>query len=438
MPNARQAAVQQRRRAIGTACAFLLASSVLVGYAGDPSAAPQTPSEPATTGSAFAQAAEVQQARKSGAAVSAELVAADNGLGIDLLNVLRPHESTNLSLSPTSIALALHMLYNGAAGTTREAMAHTLRLHDLRALQVDADNASLQASLVDPDPDVQLRIANSLWMHLGDHRVLRSFARINQTYYGAQIGDLAGAPADVNEWIAHATGGWITHMLAPDFNPDSTVLVIANALYFKGAWEAPFNPRRTTSMPFTRADGTRVRCRMMRQTGRFQYLRNANVQVIRLRYGRKNRMSMIVVLPHSGTPLQAVLGSLGSTQLDSWITQLKSQQVAVGLPRFTTRYNTSLVAALTTLGMGIAFSREANLSALASRTRVSSVQHATLVQVDEAGTVAAGVTTIGVVPTAVVQTVRTMIMDHPFLYAVRDDQTGALLFIGLMFDPTGT
>jgi serine protease inhibitor len=429
--------MQRMRPAKAAAYAFLFVTWVLAGCAGDGSPAPQALSDPSTAGSSFVQASAVQQAQRDDAAVNPALVAADNALGIDLLNLLSQNQSTNISISPISIALALQMLYNGAAGTTQQAIAQALQLQGLTASEVDVANAALQASLINPDPDVQMTIANSLWMHLSDNPVLLSFTQINQTYYAAQIGDLAGAPADVNQWVANATGGLITQILPANFNPALTILVIANALYFKGAWSAAFDPAQTTWMPFTRVDGTQVSCQMMSQTGSFQYLQAENVQVIRLPYGQKNRMSMIVMLPESGVTLDDILGSLTSTELDSWIAQLSTARVSVGLPRFTTSYNTSLVPPLTTLGMGIAFSQNANLSALAPATQVSFVQHATQVQVDETGTVAAAATTVGVGPTVVPLTV-TMTMDHPFLYAIRDDETGALLFIGLMFDPTST
>jgi serpin B len=207
-------------------------------------------------------------------------------------------------------------------------------------------------------------------------------------------------------------------------------------VYFKASWSTAFDPAQTTAVPFTRADGTQVDCQMMRQSGTFQYLQTASVQVVRLPYGKNNRMSMLIVLPQSGVTLNAMAAGLTAVELDSWVTQLGPQQVSVGLPRFTTSYNTSLVAPLTALGMGVAFSQlDANFSALAPGDFVSFVQHATVVRVDESGTVAAGSTSVGVSPTLVAQAVP-MIMDRPFLYAIRDDQTGVLLFVGLMFDPS--
>jgi serpin B len=154
-----------------------------------------------------------------------------------------------------------------------------------------------------------------------------------------------------------------------------------------------------------------------------------------LPYGKSSRMSMLIALPQAGVTLDAMVTAFTTAQINSSLSQVGwEQQVSVGLPRFTTRYSTSLVPALTALGMGVAFSeQDANFSALAPRHFVSFVQHATVVQVDEAGTVAAGSTSVG---TSILAGPTTMTMDHPFLYAIRDDQTGVLLFVGLMFDPS--
>jgi serine protease inhibitor len=386
--------------------------------------------------SGFGQATAVQQAQKADAAVNPAIVAADNAFGLGVLRLLK-QPTTNRAISPISIALALQILYNGAAGSTQQGMDQALQLQGLPALQVDQDNAALQASLVDPDPQVQLSIANSLWMHLSANPVLPGFIQTNQTYYAAQIGDLAGAPADINAWVSNATDGLITQALPADFSPARAVLVIANAIYFKGTWTSPFDPPQTAPAPFTRADGTQVTCQMMHRSGLYEYLQTGSMQVIRLPYGQNNRMSMIIVLPQGGTTLDAMISTLTADQLDSWITQLSFTQVALGMPRFTTRYTTSLVPPLTTLGMGVAFTDFANLSGLAPGTYVDFVQHSTVVEVDETGTVAAGSTTVGAAPTDATLTVP-MVLDQPFFYAIHDDQTGALLFAGLMFDPTGS
>src|ERR1035438_9256595 len=158
----------------------------------------------------------VAQAREMDAAVDPAITTADNAFGIQLLNNLISGNAGNVAISPLSMSLLLQILYGGAAGTTAQAMALTLQLGNLTAQDVNSDNAALQASLAAPDPNVQLTIANSLWMHLTNNPVLPSFTAMDATYYGATIGDLSGAPDNVNGWVASETAGLITQILPPE------------------------------------------------------------------------------------------------------------------------------------------------------------------------------------------------------------------------------
>jgi serpin B len=327
------------------------------------------------------------------------------------------------------------MTYNGAAGTTQQGMAQAMQLQSLTAQTVDTDNAALQASLISPDPQVQLTIANSLWMHLATNPVLPAFIQANQTYYGAEVGDLSGAPANVNAWVSAKTNGLITQIL-PQADYSKVVAVIANALYFKGAWTVKFDPTQTAATPFTLADGTQTTCQMMNQTGTYGYYQGSNFQMLNLPYGQ-GRMSMVIILPATGTSLNAFLPTLTPATLNAWFAQLQNEGVYIGLPRFTATYTSSMKDALTSLGMGTAFDpNQANFSGLAPNTMISDVAHATQVQVDETGTVAAAATTVTITPTDVTAPLFTMTMNHPFLYLIRDNKTGMLLFVGALVNPS--
>lgn len=155
----------------------------------------------------------VVQAENADTSVDPTIVTADNTFGLNLLNQLIPGSSGNIAISPISVALALQIAYNGAEGATQTAMARTLELGGLSTSELNSDNAALQASLINPDPKVQLTIANSLWMHLSSNPVLTSFTDTDETYYGATVGDLSGAPDNVNAWVANETNGLITQIL---------------------------------------------------------------------------------------------------------------------------------------------------------------------------------------------------------------------------------
>src|ERR1700761_900893 len=177
-----------------TVCAAL---SACLGDATMPANSPVADSSGAAVATGGTPAA-VLKAEQADTAVDPAIVAADNGFGLNLLNQLIGANTGNVAISPVSIALALQILDNGAAGTTRTVLGQTLNLGSLSLSGINNDNAALQASLLTADPDVQLTIANSLWMHLSENPVLPSFSTADQTYYGATIGDLAGAPDNVN------------------------------------------------------------------------------------------------------------------------------------------------------------------------------------------------------------------------------------------------
>jgi serine protease inhibitor len=360
------------------------------------------------------------------------VAAADNAFGLNLLHALDPDSAANVAISPTSIALVLQIVYNGARGATRQAMSRVLQLGSLKAGDVNFDNLALLASLKDPDSQVKLTIANSLWINLSKHPLLPAFVDINRKYYEAHIGDLAGAPRNVNAWVSKETQGLITQILSEVQENDAAV--IANAMYFKGTWSAPFDPARTAAGEFSTSDGTKLVCQMMHEHDTFGYFRGANFEALRLRYGQNKRLSMLILLPDATTSLKAFMVGVNPEALRSWMSQLRPASLQVELPRFTAHYGRSLIESLSTLGMGIAFDQgNADFSGISAATYLSKVEHKAVIQVDESGTTAAAATVA--VPT-LTSLPHTMAIDHPFFYAVTDEETGALLFIGTLVKPT--
>jgi serpin B len=440
--------MQKRNGVLATSVAIgalLTAAVVLVGCGGgsDVQSPPGgTPND--TSLSASATPSAVALAQKAGTLVDPAIVAADNGFGIRLLDALLPEsDGANIAISPLSVALALQVVYNGAAGTTRTAMAQTLQLGNLSTQALNSDNAALQASLINPDPKVQLTIANSLWMHLASNPVSSSFTQTDETYYGVTLGDLSGAPDNVNAWAASETHDLITEILPPEPPGyyQQIIAVIANTIYFKGQWTAPFDVSQTAAAPFTLIDGTQTSAEMMHQTGSYPYLQETwhgnRFQAVRIPYGA-GRLSMLIVLPDSGVSLSSFVADMTVDGINSWTAQLQTTSGSIALPRFTSTYGASLPPDLTSLGMGIAFctSNEADFSALAPLACISDVEHKTVVEVDESGTVAAGATSVTIGTAAVQASQFAMTMDHPFFYAIQDEETGELLFIGVLMNPS--
>jgi len=225
--------------------ALLAAAGLLGGCGGCTETGAPNPTSPSgvppSTNAALPPTVAQAQAQEDKTAVNPGIVIADNIFGLNLFKAVDEGSTVNVAISPTSIALVLQIILNGAAGTTQQAMSQALQLQGMSAIDINSANAALQAALVNPDPQIALTLANSLWMHLSDNPVLPAFTQVNETYYGAQIGDLAGAPDNVNAWVANATDGLITDILAP-MNFALVDAVIVNAIYFKGAWSAPFDP----------------------------------------------------------------------------------------------------------------------------------------------------------------------------------------------------
>ena len=164
------------------------------------------------------------------------IVAADNAFGFDVLGqVVSKDDAKNVFVSPTSLALALAIVENGAKGDTLAGIAQTLHLDDKTVASVNTANAALQASLISTDPRIELDIANRLWLHKDRAQVLPAFITANTTYYGSDIGDLAGAPDVINTWVGRHTNGKITSIAGPD-DYTQTAAMIVSAVYFKGKW----------------------------------------------------------------------------------------------------------------------------------------------------------------------------------------------------------
>lgn len=425
---------------IGAALVFAMTASLLGGCGGGGggtgSGAGSTPLP-----------AAVVQAENSNTPVDPAIVAADNNFGLKLLNALIPGSTGNVAISPLSVALALQITYNGAVGDSQTAMAQALDLGSLSTSALNSDNAALQASLIDPDPEVQITIANSLWT--GNlYPIAPSFTNANETYYGALLGNLSGAPDNVNAWVTAATHGLITQLLPgePASFFQGLVALIGNAIYFKGQWTTAFNLQNTVPTPFTHSDGSQVSAEMMNQSGSYKYLQGtlngAPFQVLQLPYGA-GRLNMLIALPAASVSLGSFVAGITAAELSGWNAGVQTEPGSIALPRFTSTYAAALQTALTALGMGDAFCTSgvadfSGISAIQPPPCISVVEHQTVVEVDETGTVAAGSTGVGVGTAATIDPEFTMTMNHPFFYAIQDGKTGALLFAGVLMDPTAS
>ncbi|MEN9203648.1 MAG: serpin family protein [Thermostichus sp. DG02_3_bins_51] len=385
-----------------------------------------------------------------GEGYGAEAMAAQRHLHLKLLDQLlqqRPQE--NLLFSPLSIHLALSMVYNGASGDTQAAMAKVLAVEELSLTQLNWANAQQMHRLIEPShplpipgsqekqPQVQVRIANGLWVDQS-LTLQPQFLQASASYYQALVNrvDLGSQQTveDINTWVADRTEGKIDRLVERLSRED--LMVLLNAIYFKGEWSQPFDPARTQMQPFTRADGSQVEVPMMARSGRYGYLETEQVQVVRLPYGQ-GELEMVVLLPRQGVDPETLRADLTPETWAEWTGSLPERAGSVQLPRFSLAYETDLVPVLEQLGMGIAFSNQADFTALTPEpVRLSRVVHKAVIEVNEEGSEAAAATGVILSRTSIDREEPfQFVADRPFWFAIKDSQTQAVLFMGAVADP---
>ena len=369
---------------------------------------------------------------------SKSLSQAHNAFGFKVLKALEQSEGNqNVFISPSSIALALSMVYNGARGQTKAAMEKALDLQGMDIAQVNQQSLALLKLLKDPDPKVQLAVADSVWARKGVS-FRPEFLKTVLGFYQAQATVLdfrsAGAASTINAWVNEKTRGKIPTIVEPPIPPDM-VMYLINAVYFKGSWTTEFDKKLTENRPFTPAGGAPEKRPLMKQHATLPYLETEDFQSVSLPYGKNRRLSMYVFLPKKD--LKSLVGKLDGDAWDLWMRKYSNTEGTILLPRFKMEYEKELRGVLTQLGMGLAFQDDADLGGIGPSLAISEVKHKTYVDVNEEGTEAAAVTSVGVRATAVRVEPPTFYMEvnRPFLFAIRDNQSGEVLFLGAVQKP---
>lgn len=369
------------------------------------------------------------------------LVTSGNTFGFQMLGELvRDRAEQNVVIAPASITMALGMTTNGARNETFDAMRRTLGHGALSQEEINKSYRYLQDLLTGLDPKVTMQIANSIW-HDRLFAVDAPFIDANRTYFDAEVRSLdfsaADAPTIINRWVSDKTSGRIPGIV-PDPLPPAAVMYLINAIYFKAAWATSFDPARTRDGEFNLADGSITQCRLMNRSGEMMYAEDGTTQIVDLPYG-DGAFSMTVVLPGPNVDVNRFAGELTQSKWDQWLGSLhKTDDLVLSLPKFKVEVGYGLVNALRALGMGVAFTTRAdftgiNSSLLPGEIYISDVQHKVFVEVNEEGTEAAGVTSVEISRASLPPE---MTVDRPFLFAVRERSSGAILFIGKVMRPS--
>ena len=370
--------------------------------------------------------------------VDARLVAANTKFGFNLFNTLTKQQSNqNIFISPTSVALALSMAYNGVSGETKQEMTTVLELTGMTPQEINAANQALQNSFQKVDPNIQVLIANSLWAQQG-FSFKPEFLQTNQKYYNANVTELnfmnPQALSIINDWVNQKTQGKIDKIV--DQISPSGVLFLINAIYFKGNWKTPFDKSQTANKTFSLTDGSSKQHPMMSQKGIYGYYETDTFQAVSLPYGKEGALAMYIFLPNSNSNLATFLQQLTPENWNEWMQEFTNINGNIEIPRFKIEYEVELQNTLTALGMaGIFDSSKADFSGMTTDNDVAvdSVTHKTLVEVNEEGTEAAAVTSIQL--TRASRLAFQMNVNRPFFCAIQDNTTGTILFMGTIVDP---
>jgi serpin B len=359
---------------------------------------------------------------------------------LDLYQQLRTADG-NLFFSPYSISTALAMTWAGAGGDTQTQMAHALHfMLDQQGLHPAFALLGARLEETGERGQVQLKVANSLWPHKGV-QFRKEYLALVRKSYGVRLtpvdfGETEVARRTINAWVEDRTENRIKDLIAAGVLDSLTRLVLVNAIYFKGAWASPFDQDLSEAAPFQVTADEQVQAMMMTRKHTFRYAEEADLQVLELPYAGDD-LSMLVLLPRAADGLAKLEESLGMETLDKWTGVLAESEVQVSLPRFELSFPFRLDDTLKAMGMVAAFSAEADFSGMDGSRElfIGAVLHKAFVAVDEQGTEAAAATAVVMQRKALTFPAVVFRANHPFVFLIREQGTGSILFLGRVVNP---
>ena len=372
----------------------------------------------------------------------ADAVKSNNAFGVEFYKRLRAAYpgKANLMVSPVSAFLALSMLYNGAEGTTKTAIAEVLAAQGVSVEDLNQANMELIGQLASKRDGVQVEIADSLFTNRG-FTLKEDFAKKLGKAYQALIETKDFSDPDtvtyINNWVKGKTHEKIPKAVEK-LDPGQKGLLL-NAAYFKGEWLKPFPEKSTKPLDFTTVDGSREKPNTMSNVDRYHYAKGLGYEAIELPYGKNSSASMIVMLPEKGRTLQSFEKDLSAEQIEGIAKNLQkgpSQRGHVQLPKWKQSTDMGIRGVLSDMGMKEVFTGEAKLGKVSSTPlSISDAFQKTFIEVNEKSTEAAAITGIGLRSLSLPAVRFDMKMDRPFVYAIRDNDSGALLFLGSVTHP---
>ena len=372
------------------------------------------------------------------------LLKSNNEFGLTLFQTLydQSEKDESIFISPLSVAYALAMTYNGANGSTKEAMENTLRLSGLTTEEINSSFKNLMDVLIGLDENVLFEIANSIWYE-EKFFVVPDFVSVNQDYYNAEVSALDFSSVDavttINSWVADKTHDKIPTIL--DYISPDAVMFLINAIYFKGTWKYKFDETKTIERPFYSEDGSHITCSTMVQQSDFYYTENEIFEAAELPYGNED-FAMVILLPKSSKKVKDIIEATNNENWDTWMNSFdEKRELQIYLPKILVKYEELLNRPLIDMGMGVTFTGSADFSKINPDIDlyVSFVKHKSFLEVDEEGTEAAAVTIVGLETTTSIgdnePPPKLFEVDKPFVLAIRERSTNTILFMGCVYIP---
>ncbi len=374
--------------------------------------------------------------------VNKDVIIANSKFAFNLFReVVADDKNDNVFVSPLSVSTTLMMTCNGAKDTTKEAMLRTLRFESMSLEEVNQGFTNLIGSLENVDEQVKIMIANSIWVKNEFELLVKpSFKDRVKNHYDSEsftrdFGNIQTVN-EINGWVDENTNSNIKEIIET-IDPE-LVMLLLNAIYFKGEWLIKFDEAKTQKQDFFLSEENTVKVDMMSTSGNFSYFSGENFQAVRLPYGR-DKIAMYIFLPHKDVPLDSFISDMNHTINEKYINDLKPiPNLKVKIPKFKVEYGVKrLNNVLEKMGMEIAFQpNAANFSGIASiapeNLYISYVDHKAIIEVNEKGTEASTVTSVGIGLTALPPG---LIVDKPFFFEIRDDRSGSILFMGKIQNP---
>jgi len=379
------------------------------------------------------------------------VVKGNNEFALELYAKLRA-EKGNLFFSPYSISTALSMTYAGAKGETKIQMAKVLHLPTIPLKSTEQIwtqsrfHSAFGAIINDLNArgekgNYELSVANALWGQKG-YGFLKEFLELIKTNYGGGLNEVdfvraaETARKTINTWVEKETNKKIKNLIGKGVLDSMTRLVLTNAIYFKGNWARQFKEDETKETPFTLINGEKVDIAMMNQTADFNYMETEDFQGLELPYV-DDELSMIILLPKEADGLGRFEETFTAKNLSKWLARFRKRKVIVSVPKFKMTRQFGLADVLKSMGMTSAFSGEADFSGMNGKKDlfISAVIHKAYVDVNEEGTEAAAATAVVGVTAIRPEEIPVFRADHPFLFLIRDNRSGSILFIGRAMNP---